>query len=45
MGTYLVEHNVLASRPSFESFSQGGAFVHNLGWLACVDAAGDAELH
>jgi hypothetical protein len=29
-GPYLVEHNVLASRVSFESFSQGGAFVHNL---------------
>jgi hypothetical protein len=29
-GPYLVEHNVLASRASFESFSQGGAFVHNL---------------
>jgi len=32
MGTYLVEHNVLASRASFESFSQGGAFERNLGW-------------
>jgi hypothetical protein len=29
-GPYLVEHNVLASHVSFESFSQGGAFVHNL---------------
>lgn len=29
-GPYLVEHNVLASRASIESFSQGGAFVHNL---------------
>jgi glycosyl hydrolase family 120/uncharacterized protein DUF1565 len=29
-GPYLVEHNVLASNASFESFSQGGAFVHNL---------------
>ena len=29
-GPYLVEHNVLASRASLESFSQGGAFVHNL---------------
>jgi hypothetical protein len=29
-GPYLVEHNVLASNVSFESFSQGGAFVHNL---------------
>jgi hypothetical protein len=29
-GPYLVEHNVLASKVSFESFSQGGAFVHNL---------------
>ena len=28
-GPYLVEHNVLASNVSFESFSQGGAFVHN----------------
>jgi hypothetical protein len=29
-GPYLVEHNVLASGASLESFSQGGAFVHNL---------------
>jgi hypothetical protein len=29
-GPYLVDHNVLASRASFESFSQGGAFVNNL---------------
>jgi len=29
-GPYLVDHNVLASKASFESFSQGGAFVHNL---------------
>ncbi|BCJ48853.1 hypothetical protein Asp14428_03280 [Actinoplanes sp. NBRC 14428] len=29
-GPYLVDHNVLASRASFESFSQGGAFVGNL---------------
>jgi hypothetical protein len=29
-GPYLIEHNVLASRASVESFSQGGAFVHNL---------------
>ncbi len=29
-GPYLVEHNVLASNVSVESFSQGGAFVHNL---------------
>jgi len=29
-GPYLVDHNVLASRASLESFSQGGAFVHNL---------------
>jgi hypothetical protein len=29
-GPYLVEHNVLASNVAFESFSQGGAFVHNL---------------
>jgi hypothetical protein len=29
-GPYLIEHNVLASRASIESFSQGGAFVHNL---------------
>ncbi len=29
-GPYLVDHNVLGSRASLESFSQGGAFVHNL---------------
>ncbi|MEV6301379.1 right-handed parallel beta-helix repeat-containing protein [Actinoplanes sp. NPDC051861] len=29
-GPYLVEHNVLGSPASFESFSQGGAFVNNL---------------
>jgi hypothetical protein len=29
-GPYLVEHNVLASNASLESWSQGGAFVHNL---------------
>ena len=29
-GPYLVEHNVLASPAAIESFSQGGAFVHNL---------------
>jgi hypothetical protein len=29
-GPYLVDHNVLASRVSLESFSQGGAVVHNL---------------
>ena len=29
-GPYLVDHNLLASRASFESFSQGGAFVGNL---------------
>jgi hypothetical protein len=29
-GPYLVEHNVLASPAALESFSQGGAFVHNL---------------
>ncbi|HZR51970.1 MAG TPA: right-handed parallel beta-helix repeat-containing protein [Streptosporangiaceae bacterium] len=29
-GPYLVDHNVLASNVSVESFSQGGAFVHNL---------------
>jgi hypothetical protein len=29
-GPYLVDHNVLASPASLESFSQGGAFVHNL---------------
>ncbi len=29
-GPYLVDHNVLASPVALESFSQGGAFVHNL---------------
>ncbi|MGH9106215.1 MAG: DUF1565 domain-containing protein [Acidimicrobiales bacterium] len=29
-GPYLVDHNVLASPAALESFSQGGAFVHNL---------------
>ena len=29
-GPYLIEHNVLASPASLESFSQGGAYVHNL---------------
>jgi hypothetical protein len=29
-GPYIVDHNVFASRASLESFSQGGAFVHNL---------------
>lgn len=29
-GPYVVEHNVFASRAALESFSQGGAFVHNL---------------
>ncbi|WP_121193522.1 right-handed parallel beta-helix repeat-containing protein [Motilibacter peucedani] len=29
-GPYVVDHNVLASPVSFESFSQGGAFVNNL---------------
>ena len=29
-GPYLVEHNVLASPAALESFSQGGAYVHNL---------------
>src|SRR3954466_12161006 len=29
-GPYLVDHNVFASAASFESFSQGGAFVNNL---------------
>jgi Right handed beta helix region len=29
-GPYLIEHNVLASAAAVESFSQGGAFVHNL---------------
>ncbi|MFG1992105.1 right-handed parallel beta-helix repeat-containing protein [Actinoplanes sp. NPDC048988] len=29
-GPFLVDHNVLASKASYESFSQGGAFVGNL---------------
>jgi hypothetical protein len=29
-GPYLIEHNVLASPAALESFSQGGAYVHNL---------------
>ena len=29
-GPYLADHNVFASPASFESFSQGGAFVNNL---------------
>jgi hypothetical protein len=29
-GPYLVDHNILASPASLESFSQGGAYVHNL---------------
>jgi hypothetical protein len=29
-GPYLVDHNVFGSKASFESFSQGGAFVNNL---------------
>jgi hypothetical protein len=29
-GPYLIDHNVLASPVAVESFSQGGAFVHNL---------------
>jgi hypothetical protein len=29
-GPYVVDHNVLASRVSLESFSQGGAYVNNL---------------
>ncbi|GAA0464239.1 hypothetical protein Ade02nite_31170 [Paractinoplanes deccanensis] len=29
-GPFLVDHNVLGSRASYESFSQGGAFVGNL---------------
>ena len=29
-GPYLIEHNVPASPAALESFSQGGAFVHNL---------------
>jgi hypothetical protein len=29
-GPYIVDHNVFASPASLESFSQGGAYVHNL---------------
>jgi hypothetical protein len=29
-GPYLADHNVFGSKASFESFSQGGAFVNNL---------------
>ena len=29
-GPYLVDHNILGSKASLESFSQGGAFVNNL---------------
>ena len=29
-GPYLVEHNIFASPVALESFSQGGAYVHNL---------------
>ncbi len=29
-GPYLIDHNVFGSNASFESFSQGGAFVNNL---------------
>jgi hypothetical protein len=29
-GPYVVDHNILASRVSLESFSQGGAYVNNL---------------
>src|SRR4051812_37691849 len=37
-GPYLVDHNVFASPVSLESFSQGGAYVHNLvcGTMALV---------
>ncbi|GIM88364.1 right-handed parallel beta-helix repeat-containing protein [Paractinoplanes toevensis] len=39
-GPYLVDHNILGSKASFESFSQGGAFVGNLFagtvWLQAV---------
>ena len=43
-GPYLVDHNVLASPVSFESFSQGGAFVNNLlcgtlQWTSVMDRA------
>jgi Right handed beta helix region/Protein of unknown function (DUF1565) len=43
-GPYLVDHNVFASAASFESFSQGGAFVNNLfcgtlGWQSVMDRA------
>lgn len=29
-GPYLVDHNIFGSKASLESFSQGGAYVHNL---------------
>jgi len=29
-GPYLIDHNILASPAALESFSQGGAYVHNL---------------
>jgi hypothetical protein len=37
-GPYLVDHNIFASTVSFESFSQGGAFVNNLlcGTVQCT---------
>jgi len=43
-GPYLVDHNVFASAASFESFSQGGAFVNNLlcgtlRWESVMDRA------
>jgi hypothetical protein len=43
-GPYLVDHNVFGSKASFESFSQGGAFVNNLfggtlGWQPVMDRA------
>jgi hypothetical protein len=43
-GPYLVDHNVFASPASFESFSQGGAFVNNvlcgtLRWEPVMDRA------
>ena len=43
-GPYLVDHNVFGSKVSFESFSQGGAFVNNLfggtlGWEPVMDRA------
>ena len=43
-GPYLVDHNILASAVSFESFSQGGALVNNLlcgtlRWEPVIDRA------